>query len=125
MRTMKFEIILTMLVARISMFESAQERHAKVGARDTEPDSQFQKCLMRALEGHDPQVPTDGAGWQLFRPDPDDGDDQITDGMVAAAVSDLTGAANACVAEIRCLDSLPRAEAREVAKYIRNYCWRC
>ncbi len=95
----------------IVTFEKTQQRFAKHGASDTEPDAVFQVLLVRAAKGKAPAVPADPDGWELYS------DKQ---GSKAAAVA-LGEAAKECV------DFISKTVVTDLAvivTYLKDYCWR-
>jgi hypothetical protein len=50
----------------VEKFRAAQIRWADQGAADSEPGHLFYDILGRFLNGHEPNIPTTAAGWDLY-----------------------------------------------------------
>ena len=95
----------------IKKFEELQVEYREFGAGDTEPDSVFQHCLMRALTGaSNKTIPTSAAEWELFK----------HTGVGAAMKRIVSKTRVICNMILK----TTLAEQREVAEYLTDYCWR-
>jgi len=94
----------------VTKFEALQVEYREFGAGDTEPDSVFQHCLMRALRGgSNSAIPTSAAEWELFK--------HTGEGEAVKRI----------VSKTRVICSLilrtTLAEQEEVRTYLKAYCW--
>lgn len=95
----------------IKEFEDLQNKYAKFGAYDTEPDGEFQFILTRTIKNEKCEIPKTPREWQLF--------------------TDMPGvdiAANRLTKKVEEITNLIRntiiGNSRDIVNYLKDYCWR-
>jgi len=110
-RCYKDDTPLETLKRLIHEFEKTQEKYAKFGAHDTEPDAIFQQLLVTAARQGRDRVPREAKGWDLYTCSMD----------CSEAGAALTAKADEIVKFIL---SLSEADRRIIGRHLEDYCWR-
>lgn len=103
--------IVDSLKKAIKQFEECAVKHRNVGAKDTEPDSVFQRLLLNAFAGNAPTPPRRATGWELY----------TTMEESHAAAEELF---EASLEVVRVIESCAIRDVQALREYLNDYCWR-
>ena len=95
----------------IQNMESLMVNLSGFGASDTEPDSVWHWILADTVNGKEPNIPSDGSGWQLF-----------------TASMDCEDAANKLEVQakrvVNLINEAPISKLKELREFLSDHCWR-
>jgi phytoene/squalene synthetase len=98
------------LETKIQQFEDVSLEYVDYGARDSEPDGEFQLALVKAIQGKR-EIPQTAEDWQLLT---------VTRDCSKAATA-LTAA---CTEIVDAIMNSPISDANYLSAYLKEYCWR-
>ena len=95
----------------INNMESLMTNLSGFGASDTEPDSVWHWILADTVNGKEPNIPSDGSGWQVF-----------------TVAMDCEDAANKLEVQakrvVNLINETPISKLKELREFLSDHCWR-